>query len=49
MQQGGGEKSQSIRRGGTEHTDPVDEVEWLDEDDDNEVVQTGLRQQPSGQ
>ena len=39
---GGEEESQSASGGGTGRTDLVEEVEWLDEEDEEDRVQVGL-------
>ena len=38
VQQGGGKESRSARGRGTGHMDLVEELDWLDEDKDDEVV-----------
>ena len=38
----GGEESRSTSGGGTGRTDLVEEVEWLDEEDEEDKVRVGL-------
>ena len=40
--QGGGEESLSTKGGGTGCTDPIEEVEQLDEEEEEDVVRVGL-------
>ena len=40
--QGGGEESRSASGGGTGRTDLVEEVEWLDEENEEDRVRAGL-------
>ena len=42
VRQEGGEESRSASRGGTGRTDLVEEVEWLDDEDEEDRVQVGL-------
>ena len=42
VHRGGGEESLSASGGGTGWTDLVEEVEWLDEEDEEDRVQVGL-------
>ena len=42
------EESLSVKGGGIGQMDPVEKSDWLDEVDEEEVVQVGLKQQQSG-
>ena len=39
----GGKESLPAKGGGTGQMDPIEELDWLDEEDEEEVVQVGLK------